>query len=454
MDIKKIVEYYIDTYHPEIKTKIDLRKNEENKVKSLIEKLLDKNTVYKELAFEALTEKEQCKLLYHILEKVEEREIISNIGKNDINRDYDMFIMAEAECKELYEKIFKDIPNFQPLNIKKEIRINRQIITDMTNSSSMLIQSLLKTNYDIIREIKDEQEKFLFMGLEYKYYRYIDDYIDYVIDSVVQIVIYRVINNNKFKAKEEFFMALRDKINELGRLIDIQINGYRKEQIKRKSLYAIDLTRYFSLYRTKCSYFNEYIEILRLLRKEFDESKNNLFKPLQDKYKTKKVLLSEDKISEIKDIITEGESLYDYNTKLSETRKMINLFHIYGGRNCYSNCEQDIKVYFREIFMSRQKYKGKGALRIVRAYLKECKESGIMEFKNKAHYMFLREKISRGYFREQGLLEFYYLKTELQESLFNNILKVYLLYDYDEIILFINDFNYHILKKINEIFIK
>lgn len=73
---------------------------------------------------------------------------------------------------------------------------------------------------------------------------------------------------------------------------------------------------------------------------------------------------------------------------------------VYGGRQCYSSCLQDLKVYFREIFISKSSYRRRRASRIVKEYIDQvasAKNEGktIPEFNKQSQYMFVREKKQR-----------------------------------------------------------
>ncbi|WP_409344820.1 hypothetical protein [Paenibacillus sp. MBLB4367] len=70
--------------------------NERKKLNGLLRKLKS-HAVYQALPFDRLNEEEKCKLLYHLLYHTSEREIIANMQKSDINRDYTQFIMPSTE---------------------------------------------------------------------------------------------------------------------------------------------------------------------------------------------------------------------------------------------------------------------------------------------------------------------------------------------------------------------
>lgn len=66
--------------------------------------------------------------------------------------------------------------------------------------------------------------------------------------------------------------------------------------------------------------------------------------------------------------------------------------------------------------------------------------------------MFVREKISRGYFREVGSSKEYIEKIELEKKLYELLLKLYLFYDVQTSLEFIYDVNRELLKTYETLF--
>lgn len=445
-----LVKYYINKYKSDIK--VELKEIEEKRVKYFIKELTNKDSIYKDLPFELLSIDAKCKLLYHFLEDVPEREFISNMGKDDVNRDFSNLIIPDETSDLIFETVFEDDKEYNPfvdLN-KEKYLVRKQIRGREYIETETIISDLLLLNEQIIRAIKEEQKCFFLMGLRCNNYSYIKDYIGYVTDTLLQFLIYRVITYEVVNDKEKVLQSLVETMDDLFIKINKQVEMHR---VKQDNLTAEEVSRIFYLYREDGSYYREYIEVIKTLRQEVKENKDTLFKELEGKYKAKKALLLEEDIysKEIEEIITEGVKVDNYKRKLGETREFIEIFSRYGIRDNYSNCLQDIKVYFREIFMSKQRYKKRQSLKIVREYLKQCGEQGIQEFDNVAHYTFVREKINRGFFRETGNLPHYMLKLEFQEKLYETILITYLFYDYDASIEFIYELNHIILKRMHEL---
>lgn len=152
-----------------------------------------------------------------------------------------------------------------------------------------------------------------------------------------------------------------------------------------------------------------------------------------------------------KTIFSEGIRVPNIDNKIAIARKLINVMQKYGGRYCVDSSLQDIKVYFREIFMSKETYHRQKTKKIVEDYLahvdefKEKNLPGLPDFQRQSQYIFLREKISRGYFREKNLSEAYAAKVLLTEKINTLLLKCYWLADSKTALNLIHDYNHELL---------
>jgi len=179
--------------------------------------------------------------------------------------------------------------------------------------------------------------------------------------------------------------------------------------------------------------------------------KNNpeLFLTVPDEYVAEKVLISEEDLEsdEVKAIITENTTIPNYEKKLALAREFINFMHDYAGRECYDTCIQDIKVYFRELFISKQTYCRQKSTKIVEDYLKQFRQAKedekfvLPSFNKESQYIFIREKISRGYFREKNLSAVYVTNQELREKIYTLLLKGYWVADSKLAIELLHEYN-------------
>lgn len=238
-------------------------------------------------------------------------------------------------------------------------------------------------------------------------------------------------------------LAIDKKLSSIQR-IDAYLQEYKKSVLgliknEKLTLNLEDTVSIFVSILTKRNEYGEYISIVKTLDEE-QMQEPELFNDPMEKYKVeKKDKLSEDKLKN-KDIITEGIHVDQYSDKLKKVKEMIRIFSTYGGRTADEDSIFDIKAYFREIYLSHSKYK-RQAQTIVRKYMDKCQEkrkSGcrleeiIKSFAKESEYQFLREKISRGNFRETYDIQLYHKKNKLQKELYETLINTLLLYNYKE----------------------
>ena len=349
------------------------------------------------------------------------------------------------------------MPNYKPLNIKEIALDNRFIISNSPNGSAEVLKGINQKNEFIVRKVIDELNVFLTMGIGFENMGYIKDYIDYVISDVMHIIDYRIINSStdldKICILKDFYQVA-DKLNGL---MDFQIEQKRIQEEKSEELTVEKVTRYFSLYRTHCSKLEESLKIFDALVSEINEDEKEkpekqIFCCMNDSYKTDIRIFKDADLSKYKNIITEDANYYNYKNKIEATREFMCIMEGYSNNHCCKNNSEDIKVYFREIYVSRVKYKRRQASTIIRDYLNKCKNNGVEPFENETYYMFVMEKINRGYYRERGQLELYCERVSFQKRLYELLLKTYLFYDFEECIEFIYIINNMILEKLIEYF--
>ncbi|GBG05911.1 hypothetical protein PAT3040_00396 [Paenibacillus agaridevorans] len=271
----------------------------------------------------------------------------------------------------------------------------------------------------------------------------------------MQWINYQVVWKMDIDDASRALVRFMDKLDELSELADKQLERWGKEQKSSGKLTAKETSGVFASYLAKKGKFYEYSNVLNILIKEVEEDNkksesNRQFGHVAPHYYAPKELVNDYEIDQAASLITEGKPVYDYPNKLKETREIIRLFNEYGGRECYPNSLQDIKVYFREFFMSKVGYRGKNAMSIIRDYVEEIKCNDVKPFVDKAHYLFVREKISRGYFREKGKLDLYIQKAKVHQKLDNTVLKLYQFYDYEWMMDFLYELNDHLFAIIHE----
>lgn len=255
--------------------------------------------------------------------------------------------------------------------------------------------------------------------------------VDYVADLLLQIFNYWVISFKDFSLDKRMKMVEH---------IESYLQSYKKSVIElneRKSIKVSleDAVSIFISFLIRRNDYGEYMEILKVLEEEQSQEPEFFVTP-QGPYKIEKGSIVSEDIE--KDIITEGIYVDEYADKLKKTKEIITVFSQYGMRTADIDSVFDIKVYFREIYLSDSKYK-RQAKTIVRKYLKKCQnkkdigysmEEIIKSFEKQSEYQFLREKINRGYFRETCDMRLYSEKNKLQKSLYEVLLDILLTYNY------------------------
>ncbi|MEZ3502737.1 MAG: hypothetical protein K1W25_04625 [Lachnospiraceae bacterium] len=250
---------------------------------------------------------------------------------------------------------------------------------------------------------------------------------------------------------------LSKEVKKLTNELDVKLDEKRRKQKKDDILTASQVMDYFVAYLKHRSRLKEETDIYEELKKEAEQFPE-LFDLVKEEYIAEKVLLPEEDIIKYKEIITEGDLIYRFKEKLSTTRRFVDIMRDYGGRQCYSNCLQDLKVYFREIYMSKATYRRQQAHKIVEDYIEKVdmaveKNETIPEFDKKSQYLFVREKISRGYFREKGLLADYYAKITFTSELHDLLLKIYWLCDFEDALVSLYKVNTYLLEKMRKLVI-
>lgn len=325
-------------------------------------------------------------------------------GTKDKTRSFDFFYMNEPSKNDFEERI----------NSLKDK--NRCIIRKEPQNVKMLIERC-------VFELEKFKEEKVLSNIAYV--------VDYVADLFLQIFNYWVIS---------FTYTSFDKKMKMVKRIEAYLQSYKKSVIELNKGGSIkisleDTVSIFISFLTKRNDYGEYMGILKELEKEQCQEPKFFANP-QVLYKVKKGdIVSKDKE---RYIITEDTKVDDYADKLKKTKEIIKVFSQYGMRIADINSVFDVKVYFREIYLSNSKYK-RQAKTIVRKYLEEYqnkKDNGydmqeiVKSFEKESEYQFLREKISRGYFRETCDIRLYSEKNKLQKSLYEVLLSILLTYNY------------------------
>lgn len=248
-------------------------------------------------------------------------------------------------------------------------------------------------------------------------------------DILLQMLNYWVIAIEKLKGKKQ--VELIEKIKIYLKDFEKTIEDFDVDLSQNTNL--DDCINIFIEFLRSFNYCGEYIKIANTLIEEEQDSPGD-FGIVIPSYKIKKGTLYKDNDA-YKDIISEGKDIYEFKEKFQKTQKAIEIFQNNGVKASDINDLYDIKVYFREIYISNSKHKKKAS-----TIIRKMTESNIDEFEKTSEYMFLREKITRGCFRELFPLELYHLKIDIQKQVYIIMMKIMLCYDHQSSLDFLNKF--------------
>ena len=352
--MNNIIREYIDKYG------IRDNESEEKRVRNLVNKIHETKSVFSNFPFDYMAKEEQLTLLNFIMTSLPERQIMANMKKTDVDRCYMNFVYRNDNDILNNEMFKEEFDGYSPIDLPNEIIQSRYIIRFSPESEKKNLEDLLQMNENILALYCQERALFRMVGLQIDNEQYIKEYIDYVANVILQFMVYKVIRNCNIEDKIAI-KKISDKIKELNILINKQLERQKNKWITEKEannsqLNAEGVTSCFSMYVTHRSKFYEEYEIKQILKREMDEN-SSLFGTVPQKWKAPKVFIKEEDIKKVQNIITEGCSVDQYNKKIKVVRKFIDIMNIYGMRDNYSLCLQDLKVYFREIFISKASYK-------------------------------------------------------------------------------------------------
>jgi len=193
--MKSIVSLYMDRY--------DIRddESEEKRIRALIRKLYEKNSIFCDFPFDYMVEDEQLKLLHYMMTSLPERQIMANMNKVDVDRCYMNFVYQSDESKIVTKNLLEnELAGYIPISLESKILESRYIIRDPRNSIGEVLKYLLEANEIIIRLYFQEKQYFKMIGLEAYNFEYIKEYIDYTANVLLQLLVYRVINENNVES--------------------------------------------------------------------------------------------------------------------------------------------------------------------------------------------------------------------------------------------------------------
>lgn len=368
--------------------------------------------VFEYLPLDDLDKAEIITFIDHILTLMGEETLVGNKFIYNLNKiSVDNAVKSNNQISRNYEFMYIHNYHEDELTIRSSITEKKQKYRSIIRRNPLNAQSIIDLFTQEILELKNKNN-----AID------LSDIVDLCADIILQVLNYWVITIEGVEKYKKivlcnfiykFLLDFQSSINDE----PVKVECNLEERIK-----------IFVSFLDKRNVFGEYINILNELEKE-EVDDNEFFGEIPEEYKLSKHSIV--KSDDIMKVILDGGEIYQFKLKHNNTKEAIKIFEIYGGRVASPENSLDQKVYFRELYISSSKYKIKAST-IIRKMLDDYRINGKPTYTKLSEYMFLREKISRGYFREASQLDLYHLKNQIQEQLYKTLISSILLYDYEK----------------------
>ena len=210
-----------------------------------MKKIHEKDSVFCDFPFDYMEEDEQLILLHHIMTSLPERQIMANMKKIDVDRCYMNFVYESEKSKtETKEILGNELIGYSPISLADELMNSRLIIRNPSNNINDVLKYLLETNENIIRLYFREREQLRVLGLKAYNFDYIKEYVDYVGNVLLQLLVYRVLNQENIDALSTI-QTLSEEANEVDRLIEKQLSRKRSSWSEDKNNHRNGLSAEF-----------------------------------------------------------------------------------------------------------------------------------------------------------------------------------------------------------------
>ncbi len=369
----------------------------------------ENSMIFQYFPLEELEIAQQCEFLKHIItEKGGEGSIGNKMISNLKKISFDL-------SDRRFDKLWLEEENLSPL-VLNEKKINEAF--------RLKIKKLPQSD----KEFRETKESFSEIVENYcrNTARYEDVHSLYslsriILEQIFQMLFYWVQENPQLSEEEKrnAYGKIEEKID---KILDSQKNIKRETPLSYPQVIVIFQT--FLKHRSSMEQHKNLDQILQIE----EENKPELFQEVEEKYRVKKHFKITDQ-KKLHVFLYEGRRKGKvYEAQRDMTYRMICLMQ--KERELQADCMQDVKVLFRELFISKvttEKEYGVTANTLAKKYLKDPKSLSMDERK------FLHEKINRGFFRERHSLALYHQQNRLKHKIHLSMVQSFLSYDLTEI---------------------
>lgn len=355
--------------------------------------------------------------------KVPNKKLLSNLQKRDVDNALDYMIKrfvatgTDFSANATFIPVINISRNEADMSLAEQQCEYRNLIRFHENCSGIEMMNYCLDTY--MRGFKGQIES-LRIRRDDGWLNLIEaHYVIYVALELFNDIFFQIINYTVIDSSE---MSYEKKVDILTKLKAV---GTIRQQKKRKQNIFCSFGTYL-FYLEQRNRYSTYSDILKILSDQMKEDGYKL--NVNDKYRCKGRWTYNLKTKkELREIILEGEDEKEerFNKNIDGCKEMITILLLTAGRQLHPDYLQHLKVVYREIIEDKLEYNGKQSRTILRT-LQSNQDSFFRVIKDT---FFVREKISRGLFREKGYGSLYILKNELQVSYYNNLLKAFESYD-------------------------
>ena len=383
--------------------------------------------------------------------KLPNKNLLSNIKKGDAEDELDLLSchMIKRGDYVIYGNSFKRCFNYNRQRYNIDSTVNKQEFGRLIRINNEFNQSFIvecfdefkrRYCYNLSNNINARKKCGSFQyDIQEAMYLILEE-IDVLEFIVMQIIIYKIMCNDNLKSekRKEMMVTIRDACKDFYGSFIPKTDKAEKQNI----FYSFAIYLMFLSTRNEYKAYGDVMKILieQMASPEYDKN-------VDDKYKYSPQYITDLDIDKQIFYIMEGKEVRKdrFKENIANCMHFISLLDSITGRWLGADYLQHIKVVYREVILDDLKYNSKTARTIMRNI--EDKEYPYFDFIKDS--IFVREKISRGLYREKDVVELYELKCEIQWFLQGTILKIFT--NYDEVRI-ARDFN-SVYKRYRKIFV-
>lgn len=415
MNYSKIKESVIKKRWPETEAKSgDDYRSLSKQIDNFIDHIKRADSPLHWLPLEIMTDEEIADIANTYLDRSEaNRLLLNNLDYKGMKYDYSDLIVKDTKHEELWRNLTKTIPQlkkYKKLNILELItEINTALVHAQYDGYMKTAVELLKYIDLILAEILNEKNLFKCIGLGYINTEYIEQYIT-VCERVVEGALFFLITSNpnvsdksdalnKVEEKLAYAYATIEKELLVAKEKLIYSRELEKEYYEADPKDSVNISLFYVQFLERKSYYEEIEKIISLLKEEI-YIRPDLYGaaiPLRDKKVDAYSKL------ELKEYICEEIKVPAYDAKYDELLEFFKIADFsFNNKNMWASASNalDVKIAFREFFLSKQTYMRKTSTAMIREILERIVPES-------RHLMFLDMKVVRGYFREKNMLQEY-----------------------------------------------